>query len=622
MAISTAISIAVAGLSVTQRETDLVAQNVARASQPGYIRKQLTIADYVGQQGTIGLKGTVTRQIDLELQRQVIQATPASGFTEVQARFAQRLDEMMGIPGTDNSLSSDISKFNEALQELATSPDNLPARVQAVAGAQQLATRLNQLSSDVQAMRTEAELAIADGVSRVNTLLANVARINDQIAAQKASGQDITPLEDARDLSVKELATWMDVQTRVNKDSQMSLFTASGLLLVGATATELAFDGVGTVSPGDKWNADPAERGVGTITIGESGAPGIDLIDSRLIRSGKLAAFIDARDRMLTTAQDQLDSLAASLADAFSGTTIDATAATSGAQEGFDLDMASLVAGNTTTLVYKDNTTGKTNTVSLIRVDDPTVLPLDASVTANPNDTVVGIDFTGGMASVVAQIQAALGADFTVSNPSGSTVQILDDGAVGNVDIVSLSAHATLTAVTDGEAGFPLFTDGIGGALYTGSLDDPPQRTGFAGRITVNAAITQDPKLMVEWQTSPATFAGDATRPNELLRRLRETKSEYGPETGVVSGTTSLAATAQGFADAVISYWGMISEDALSAADTQLVLQNNIEARFGDIAAVNIDQEMARLIQLQTAYSANARVMQVAREMLDALMRT
>ena len=68
----------------------------------------------------------------------------------------------------------------------------------------------------------------------------------------------------------------------------------------------------------------------------------------------------DARDRMLVTAQDQLDSLAASLADAFSGTTVASTAATSGAQEGYDLDLSSLVAGNTTTFVYKDNTTGKT----------------------------------------------------------------------------------------------------------------------------------------------------------------------------------------------------------------------------------------------------------------------
>ena len=56
--------------------------------------------------------------------------------------------------------------------------------------------------------------------------------------------------------------------------------------------------------------------------------------------------------------------------------------------------------------------------------------------------------------------------------------------------------------------------------------------------------------------------------------------------------------------------------------DAQSLVQNNLEARFNDTASVNIDQEMARLIQLQSAYAANARVLQVAQEMLDALLRT
>lgn len=622
MAISTAISIAVAGLGMTQRQTDIVAQNVARASQPGYTAKELSIADYVGRSGTIGLKGTVQRQIDVELQRQVLQATPTTGYSEVRARFAQRLDEMMGIPGSSNSLASDISAFTTSLQELSTSPDGVTARIKAVSGAQKIATRLNQLTADVQAMRTEAEQAIGDGVARVNELLRNIARLNDQVASTKASGQDPTSLEDARDLSVKELATWVDVQARENSDGQMSVFTSGGVTLVGATAVQFEFDGVGTVSAGDTWSETYSERGVGTITIGPSVAPTVDLIASKLIRSGKLAAYVEARDQMLVTAQNQLDALAGALADAFSGIDVASTATASGAQTGFDLDVGGLAAGNPIKLVYKDNATGETKTVTMIKVDDASTLPLPASATADPDDVVVGIDFTGGIGSVVLQVQAALGANFTVGTPGGATLQILDDGATNAVDIVSLGARATLTATIDGDKSLPLFTDGTGGGPYTGRLDEPAQRTGFAGRIAVNTAVVDDPSLLVRWQTSPATAPGDATRPNELLSRLRNARTEYGAETGIVTPSTSLTATVQGFADSVISYWGMVSEDAQSAKATQDVLQNNIEARFGEVSAVNVDAEMARLIQLQTAYSANARILQVAREMLDSLMRS
>ena len=40
-----------------------------------------------------------------------------------------------------------------------------------------------------------------------------------------------------------------------------------------------------------------------------------------------------------------------------------------------------------------------------------------------------------------------------------------------------------------------------------------------------------------------------------------------------------------------------------------------------DKSGVNVDQEMANLISLQTAYGANARVMSVVKDMLDTLMK-
>ncbi|MEJ1161691.1 flagellar hook-associated protein FlgK [Prosthecomicrobium sp. N25] len=624
MAISTAISIAVAGLGLTQRETDVVAQNIARADQPGYTRKELTIADYVGQSGTIGLRGTVQRHMDYELQRQVIQATPTTAFAETQNRYATRLDQLMGIPGTANSVASDFSRFAEALQALATTPDSVPTRAGALNAAQSLATRLNQLSADVQAMRTEAESAIADAVTRVNELTENIARLNEKLVSQKAAGQDITTVADARDLCVKELATLVDVQTLEAGNGQMTVFTMSGATLVGAEATELRFDKQGMLTPTKLWDRDPAVRGVGTITLGNNPATAVDVIDSKLFRSGKIAALVDARDSMLVKAQNQLDAMAAALADAMSGDTVQGTAVTSGAQAGFDIDLSGLKAGNAVTFEYLDNGTGKTKTVSLIRVDDPSILPLDNAVTGNPDDVVYGIDFSGGMGSVATQIQAALGSAFTVSNPSGSTIRILDDGAANTVDPVSLSARVTMTAVVDGKVGLPLFTDGKGAAAvpYTGALEGATQKRGFASRIGVNPAVLTDPTLLVKWQTSPATLAGDPSRPNEMIARLNDTTFDFGPETGVASGSTAVTSTVRGFADAVISYWGMISEDTKSAFDMQTVLQNNVEARANEIGAVNVDQELARLIQLQSAYAANARVMQTAREMLDTLMRT
>lgn len=619
MAISTAISVAVSGLQIGQKETDLVAQNIARAGEPSYVKKQLVRSDYVGMRGTIGMQGRVQRQVDLEVQRQLVQTTPSTTYSEVQARFAKRLDEMMGTPASSNSLASMISNFNKAIQELATSPESLTARISAVNGVQALASRLNQMTQDVQGLRTDAEQGIADSVRRVNELTANIARLNEKIVAQKTSGQDITQLEDARDISVKELATLMDVQTREQPNGQMTVFTRAGLTLVDAEATQLKFDQVGTLSANALWDQDPTRRGVGTITVTGAGGQEVDAIASGLIRSGKIAAYVQARDEMLVKAQNQLDALAASLADAMSGKTVQGTAATASPQAGFDVDLTALRSGNPVTLTYRDNATGRTHVVSLVRVDDPATLPLQNSDTPRDDDTVFGIDFSGGMASVVTQIQAALGSRFAVSNPSGSTLRILDDGAANSVDVTGLSAHVNLSAVVDGEKGFPLFMDGA--REFTDSLDGFPQRQGFAGRITVNPEIVKNPARLVQWQTSPATGVGDPARPKEIVDRLKSTTFAFGSATGVVAGETSFTATIDGFSNAVVSFWGMMAEDTAEAVDSQKTIQNNLEARFNESSSVNIDEELARLIQLQSSYTANARVMQVAKEMLDALLR-
>ena len=48
---------------------------------------------------------------------------------------------------------------------------------------------------------------------------------------------------------------------------------------------------------------------------------------------------------------------------------------------------------------------------------------------------------------------------------------------------------------------------------------------------------------------------------------------------------------------------------------------NSLQQRFNDASGVNVDQEMSNLLTLQNSYAANARVMSVVKDMLDALMQ-
>jgi flagellar hook-associated protein 1 FlgK len=368
------------------------------------------------------------------------------------------------------------------------------------------------------------------------------------------------------------------------------------------------------------WDADPTKRSVGTLVLTGSTGNAIDLIADHSIRSGQIQAYLEMRDQTLVQAQSQLDQIAAGLARSLSDQTVSATAVTSPPQSGFDLDITGLLAGNSISVNYTDNSTGAQRTLTFMRVDDPAALPLSNKATLDPNDKVVGIDFSGGMASILTQINAALGAtSLQASNPVGNTLRILDDGSANRVDLNSLTANRTVTSFTGGTPELPFFLDAnkpYSGAITSGG----PQSVGLAGRIVVNSSLLADPSRLVIYQTSPQTPAGDPTRPNFILDRIGNTPLTFLPDAGIGSSAAPFSGTLPAYLRQMLSQQGEAADSASRLKDGQAVVFNSLKARFDDISGVNVDQEMANLLTLQNAYAANARVATTVKEMLQALM--
>jgi flagellar hook-associated protein 1 FlgK len=301
--------------------------------------------------------------------------------------------------------------------------------------------------------------------------------------------------------------------------------------------------------------------------------------------------------------------------------TIAGTAVTSGAQSGFEVDLAALLDGNSVRLSYTDNASGNQRTLTFVRVDEPGALPLANTATNDPNDKVIGLDFSGGLASIVSQLSSALSTTGLVfSNPAGTTLRVLDDGGLNKIDVDALSATATVTSLTGGSAELPFFLDG--NSPYTGAMRSVGTQTlGFAGRIAVNANLAADASRLVVFQTSPLTAAGDATRPNFIYDRLASGALSYSPESGVGTESAPFTGSLHTFMRQVISQQGEAAEAAANLKQGQEVVFNTLRERFNNTAAVNIDEEMANLLNLQNSYAANARVLSTVKEMIEALLR-
>ena len=275
-----------------------------------------------------------------------------------------------------------------------------------------MAQTLNATTQGIQNLRANAEMGINDSIVTANNAMAQIAFINNQLQNNGKTDAATASLLDQRDQYITQLSALVDIRTVVNDLNQVTVFTNSGVQLVGTEAAQLSFNPQGTITPNTLYNpTDPTKSNVGTITINFPHGGSYDLVSTNSIRSGKIAAYLELRDNTLVKAQAQVDQFAASMSSALSDKTTAGTAAPASVQPqaGYDLDLAGLQSGNVIHVTYKDNTTGVTHNLSIVRVDDPSVLPLSNTATLDPNDEVLGINFAGGMGSVVSQLNAALG---------------------------------------------------------------------------------------------------------------------------------------------------------------------------------------------------------------------
>jgi flagellar hook-associated protein 1 len=626
MSLGQALATAMSGLRTTQASLALVSSNVANAESPGYVRKTLNqITGITGDFGSSVRINGVNRELDQYLQTQIRTEMSGASYADIRSTYLANLQTVYGNPDAAGTLEDTFNQLTTAMQGLSTSPDSQSARIGVLNAAQALSQQLNVTTQGIQNLRANAETGISDAVAMANNAMQQIAVINNQMQNNGRTDASIAALLDQRDAYVDQLSQLFDIRVVTNSIDQVTVFTNSGVQLVGTEAATLGFNPQGTMTPNTVYSPDPTKNNVGAITIDFPHGGSYDLVATNAIRSGKLAAYLELRDKTLVQAQAQIDQFAASMSSALSDRTSAGVAAPASVlpQAGFDLDLSGLQNGNVVHITYKDNTTGLSHNLSIIRVDDPSVLPLGNNATLDPSDEVQGIDFSGGMASVVSQLNTALGTSASLQflNPAGSTLRVLDDGVPNRSDVTAASVTKTVSSLTSGGAELPLFTDG--GALYTGAISATGlQQTGLAGRINVNVALIGDPSRTIVFSTSPLTAAGDSTRADFLFNRLTAGTYRYSPQTGLGTTATPFTGTLLNFAKQFISAQGQAATTAKQLADGQDVVLNTLQSKMHETSGVNMDEEMAHLLALQNAYSANARVMSTVKQLFDLLNQT
>jgi flagellar hook-associated protein 1 len=622
MSLGSALAIAMSGLRANQAALSIVSSNIANAQTPGYVTQgTVQVETLTGDFGAnVNVLG-VNRQLNQFIQTQLRNETAGGAYADQIASVLTQLQSVYGTPGEAGTLEDAYSSFTTALQSLQTNSGSASAQITALTAAQALTQQLNATTKGIQTLRSNAEQDISISVGQANAAMAQIAELNTQLQGLKITDPVAATLMDQRDNEIDKLAQLLDIRVSVDSTNQASIFTSTGVELVGLQPSTLTFNPQGTLNAGAQWDPNPAKSLVGTISMRLGNGALIDMIGTNSLSSGQLAADVTLRDKILVQAQAQIDQLAASMASALSDRTTAGTAAPAALapKAGFDLDLTNVLPGNKINFTYTDVTTSTQHQVTIVRVDDPAALPL-SNPGANPNNPVIGVNFSGGMASIAAQLSSVFGtANLQFSNPAGSTLRILDNGT-GTATVNAASVTTTVGALAGGTPQIPVFTDG--NKLYTGAITSAgSQLTGLAGRIVVNAALLADPSKLTVYSTSPPTNPGDSTRPDFLFSQLTTGTFAFSPQTGLGTPGTPFKGTLPSFMQQFLSLQSNASTSATQLATGQDVVVNALQQKFRSAAGVNIDTEMASLIALQNTYAANAHVMSVVQNLMNTLLQ-
>lgn len=301
---------ALSGLRIAQQQLNVISNNVANVSTPGYSRKVLPQETSVLLGQTAGAKGSpIIRNVDLNLERDLWTQVSNTQFYGIQAGYLDQIQQFHGAPDAEISIAAEIAGLRDSFAELVNAPDNNLQLQLTVGQATSVANKFNDFSGMLTQMRNDAQDQMRVSVDRANALLQQIAGINKEIKANSNVTRSNAHLEDLRDTAVKSLSEEMGISFFMRSDGVMVIQTIQGQQLADENTIPLYFD-PNSIGATSYYPASVSGLYVGGDPVDVPNASDITQIGV----GGKIGAYIELRDNTLPKYQSQLDELAHKMA--------------------------------------------------------------------------------------------------------------------------------------------------------------------------------------------------------------------------------------------------------------------------------------------------------------------
>ena len=295
--LGTALNTALQALQANQIGLTVVSNNIANVNTPGYTRQRVIMqeAPSIGDSIRVGtgveVIGTEALRDQL-VERRLWNETSAKFFSDMTQQSLSDIEGIFNEAG-DTGLLPLLSNFYNSFQKLSTNPASPELRQQVVTSALSLTQYMNTRANDLRDMKTAADHAIQNDVSRANVLIEQIAVVSRHIQEVEVTAP-ANDLRDQRTLLIKQLSEIMNVK-ELDSNGTYQLTTGNNRpLVIAGAAVPLE---IGTTPGG--WT---------TVLSGTT-----DITSE--ITGGTIAAHVAFRDQSVPQYQQSLDQMAYDLAN-------------------------------------------------------------------------------------------------------------------------------------------------------------------------------------------------------------------------------------------------------------------------------------------------------------------
>ena len=625
-------STSVSGLLAFQRALTVTSNNISNVATPGYSKENANFTERPGQAYSSGYIGSgtaidsVTRSYDELLAGQVRSSQSSFSSFDTYATQAAQIDNMLSDKKTGLTVS--LQNFINAYQTVANSPSTTAQRQALLSQANGISQQMQNYNTQLQTYAGGIEQGIGSAITQINTLTDGIAKLNQQIASGLAStGQTPNQLMDQRDQMLDQLSQYISVNTATQADGSMNVYVGTGQpLVIGATTQKL--------------QATPNQYNASENQVSLVGGGGLTTDITSSITGGQLGGLLAVRDQVLRPAENALGQFSvglATLTNQAQAAGIDLTGAAGKpmfAVGGVISTSSSVNTGTGSVTTTRTNLASLTTDDYILRqsggawtlTDESTGQPVtmtgtgtaaDPFIAAGLSMVVAGTAANGDSFEIRPTAGASAGMSMLLTSPAQIAVasSIQTTGAAANTGSGAVSS----SVVSDPSVWVPgnytisftsatayQVTDAANTVVGTGNYTSGTPITFNGASVTITGSPATGDKFNVG--AAGASNVGDNSNAFALIDSLNAKKLN--------GGTTSLGSVANN----LVSQVGVQTQQAQANASAQKAVNASANDTRNNLSGVNLDEEAAKMVQYQQAYSACAQLIQASNTMFNTLI--